>query len=234
MDIQSVLLQILKEVQTKPNSLCVFDLDSTLICVKKRTQKILQALAEDSYFRQNHPGPAKMLKDIEIDPNDFNLKTMFKRARLKLSDSLYQKIFLYWTTHFFSNDYLHCDTLYPGVSSYLSSLQGAEIMYLTGRCDSLMRKGTLFQLRKWNLPLKKESHLMMKPNNYTEDAYFKKCYLDNLSKKYKPIWFFENEPVVINFVNKFLKDIHVVFVNSVHSHRQNVNKNIHTILADYS
>ena len=107
-------------------------------------------------------------------------------------------------------------------------------MYLTGRSENLMKEGTISQIKKWSLPFKKEEYLMMKPNTYTEDAYFKKCRLEELSKKYRKIWFFENEPVVINFVNKFLDGIQIIFVNTVHSQRQTLKKDFHTITADYS
>ena len=230
----SLLKHILQSAESSKNSLYVFDLDSTLFCVSGRTQKILQTTP--NHLKDIPSKQAELLKNIKVNIKDFNLHDILKRAGVQLSFPCYKQIFHFWTNHFFSNDFLKYDTLYKGVSSYLQKLQNthSEIMYLTGRCYSLMGKGTYQQLEKWNLPLKTKNHLMMKENAYTEDAYYKKCRLQKLSQKYQNIWFFENEPAVIHFAHHFLPKISYVFINSANSGRQTLQKGFHQIPTDYT
>ena len=224
-------------VQKEPQGAFVFDLDSTLICVHQRSEAILRHIAQSPDFQENHFQEAEVLSRIQVHPQDFSLKEILRRAGLKnLSFSLYKKIFMEWTRFFFSNDFLKYDQLYKGVHSYLSALNaaGAKILYLTGRSRSLMGPGTLLQLKKWRIPLQNENCLIMKNNTFTEDAFFKKNCLKDLLKIYKKIWFFENEPVIINFVQNFLPEIQIIFVQTAHSRRQTVKKEVPRIFADYS
>ena len=230
----ALLKQILQSAKSSKNSLYVFDLDSTLFCVSGRTQKILQTAPD--YLKDIPSHQANLLRNIKVNTNDFSLHGILKRSGIQLSFLCYKEIFHFWTHHFFSNDFLKYDILYKGVQSYLQKLQktNSEIMYLTGRCSSLMGKGTYQQLKNWNLPLKTKDHLMMKENAYTEDAYYKKCRLQKLSQKYQNIWFFENEPAVIHFVHHFLPKISCVFVNSANSGRQVLQKKFYQISMDYT
>ena len=228
----NILKQVLKETKQIPKPLCVFDLDSTLICVSERTRKILQTAASHEDFKH---WKMDFLKEVVVKPTDFRLKDILQRASLDLSDKQYRSLFKFWGLHFFSNSFLKYDSLYKGVQNYLKLLsEHTHIMYLTARSRKRMGEGTYEQIKKWNLPLKKESDLIMKPNDYTEDAFYKRTQLERLVQEYKNIWFFENDPVIINHVNRFLPQIQIIFMQSASSKHQSLQKSFPTIGMDYS
>ena len=216
--------------------LCVFDLDSTLFCVAERTQYILRNIPHHLKMHKFCSGQEHLFQNIQVSPKDFSLRCILQKACIKLDSISYKEVFYFWTFQFFSNDFLKYDTLYKGTQSYLSQLEsaGAEIMYLTGRNRPFMGAGTYEQLRHHQLPLKSKDHLIMKDNSYTEDAFYKKSCLKKLCEKYQTIWFFENEPSVINFIHYFLPKIHIVFIDSTHSGRQKLNKKFYQIPMDYT
>lgn len=222
--------------QCDQNCACVFDLDSTLICVRGRTQAILRSAPDYPPLRQVCAGQVELFRTIEVYPTDYGLKHILARTGIRLSSSCYYDLSGYWSHCFFSNEFLKYDKLYEGVSSYLSLLEKTEveIIYLTGRSQKFMGEGTYKQLNQWNLPLKKKEFLIMKQNNFTEDAVYKAKCLENLSRQYKKIWFFENEPTTINFIDQHLPEIHLIFVDSVHSGRQTLRKELPSIGMDYS
>ena len=231
--LSDILKQVLKETKELSNKpLCVFDLDSTLICVKERTRKILQSAVSNEKFRH---WKIDSLKEVVVKPTDFSLRDVLQRASIDLSETQYLSICNFWAHHFFSNSFLKHDTLYKGVQNYLHLLsEHSEIMYLTGRSRERMGEGTYEQITKWELPLKKESDLIMKPNTYTEDAFYKKMQLERLVQEYKNIWFFENEPAIINYVSYLLPQIQIIFMQSTSSRRQSLRKSFPTIGMDYS
>ncbi len=234
---QNILRKVLDEVQQcDGNYACVFDLDSTLICVRGRTQAILRSAPDYPPLSQICAGQVDLFRTIEVYPTDYGLKQILIRKGIQLSSSCYYDLSGYWAHCFFSNEFLKYDELYTGVYSYLSQLKktNVDIMYLTGRSQKSMGEGTYRQLKEWKLPLEKKEFLIMKQNNFTEDAIYKANFLEKLSKKYKRIWFFENEPTTINFINQHLPKVQLVFVNSVHSDRQTLRKEFPSIGMDYS
>ena len=234
---KNILKKALDEAQYCDGSYAfVFDLDSTLICVRGRTQAILRSAPDYPPLRQICAGQVDLFKAIEVYPKDYGLKHILLRKGIQLSHSCYYDLSGYWAHCFFSNEFLKYDELYKGVSSYLSELERThvDIMYLTGRSQKSMGEGTYKQIKDWGLPLKKKEFLIMKQNNFTEDAIYKKSCLEKLSGQYKKIWFFENEPTTINFVNQHLPEVQLVFVDSVHSGRQTLRKEFPSIGTDYS
>lgn len=235
---ENILQKVLDEAKRcfSNECVCVFDLDSTLICVRGRTEAILRSAPDYPPLRQACAGQVDLFRTIEVQPTDYGLQQILLRKGIQLSSSCYYDLSGYWSHCFFSGEFLKYDKLYTGVYSYLSHLNktNADIMYLTGRNSESMWEGTYKQIKKLNLPLKKKEFLMMKQNSFTEDAVYKKNCLEKLSKKYKKIWFFENEPATINFVNQHLPEVQLVFVDSVHSGRQDLRKKFPSIGMDYS
>jgi predicted secreted acid phosphatase len=114
------------------------------------------------------------------------------------------------------------DHIYPSANEYVRLVQslGAEIFYLTGRPDRAMREGTVRALAHWNFPLVSDSHLIMKPSEIQTDESFKAIELQKMCEMgFDYIWFFENEPVIIEQVREKLPQVRIVFVNSVHAGR---------------
>lgn len=235
MSTENILQRVLDEARQCKGCACVFDLDSTLICVRGRTQAILRSVPDYPPLKQVCAGQMDLFKTIEVYPTDYGLKQVLLRKGIQLSSSCYSDLSRYWAQCFFSNEFLKYDELYTGVYSYLFHLKKTtDIMYLTGRSQKSMGEGTYKQIKDWKLPLEKKEFLMMKQNEFAEDAVYKKNCLEELSKQYKKIWFFENEPVTINFIDQHLPEIHLVFMDSVHSGQQTLRKKIPSIGMDYS
>jgi len=219
------LKTILTESAEKDRIVCVFDLDSTLFNVSSRTQKILNEFAN-----QHKPE----LKNVEILHTDWGLKESLNRAGYRSEDhtELHQNLRDYWVERFFSNEYLHYDTPYPGAVSFIQKLAKThcEIHYLTGRDVKRMGLGTLEVLKKWGFPVKPE-HLHLKPNRTIDDHHFK---VDFMLQKfpintYNKIYFFENEPVNINALGQKRSDIDIVYLDTTHSRQQNVEVPVYLI-----
>jgi hypothetical protein len=199
----------------------IFDLDSTLFCVSPRTQAILRRLGQESDFREKFATEAAVLSAIEVLPSDWGVRSVLERAKVGSSMEFFKAVRDYWRTHFFSSNDLHEDHIYPSASEYVRLVQslGADVFYLTGRPENSMRTGTLKALAKWNFPLASDSKLIMKPSEVQTDESFKATVMKTLVDDYDYIWFFENEPVIIEQVRAQLPQVRIVFVNSVHAGR---------------
>lgn len=199
----------------------VFDLDSTLFCVSPRTQAILRRLGQDQEFSSRNGALAKVLRDIEILPTDWGIRAALERAGAPGELTLFKEVRDYWRSRFFTNHFLEHDTIYPSANEYVCHLHrlGAEILYLTGRNDGSMREGTRKMLKKWGFPFFNDSELFMKPSDVLSDEGFKAQILQGLVKQYDHIWFFENEPVIIEQVRNLVPQVRVVYVHSTHSGR---------------
>ena len=197
----------------------VFDLDSTLFCVKWRTEGIIKDAVQNPSFISNFPEMAKPFQQIQVHPRDWALKDIFKRHGLDPSAPASKAIQKFWNRYFFQNDYLHLDRPYKGSVEYVNLLhkKGGHIFYLTGRNRPHMGKGTLQSLRKWSFPLKTENHLILKSDPAFEDSVYKLEELKKLKKKFQTILFFENEPVILHLVYQYLPDIKMFWIDSAHS-----------------
>ena len=213
----------------------IFDLDSTLFCVSPRTQAILRKLGHDREFRAENEALSQILRDIEILPTDWGIRSALERTKAPGDMELFKKVRSYWRKHFFTNHFLDQDTIYPSSNEYVRQLHelGAEILYLTGRNDGSMRAGTRKMLAKWGFPFFNDSELFMKPSDVQSDEGFKAQLLQGLVKQYDQIWFFENEPIIIEQVRALTPQVHVVYVNSTHSGRATPPKDLPTIGMSY-
>lgn len=208
---------------SKTTLYCVFDLDSTVFCVSPRTEFILHNLAGCEAFQQRFPQQAQILRQISVFPTDWGIKSALQRSQIVGPIDFFEAVREHWAQNFFSNKFLDLDQPYPEIIPFiqkLSQLPRVEIRYLTARDRRRMGEGTLASLKKWNLPLEQENHLAMKPEPGFPDAYFKRDYLQQVYPPDQQVWFFDNEPVILNLVKRDLPHIELVFVDSVHSGRE--------------
>jgi hypothetical protein len=214
----------------------IFDLDSTLFCVSPRSQHILRQLGGDPGFSQQFTSAAEILRNIEVLPNDYSVRDILARTPIEHTQELAEHIRAYWRKHFFSSIYLDKDSLYPSANEYVSHLHGlgAEIVYLTGRPLATMREGTVRMLYNHAFPLYDESKLFMKPDDLQTDEKFKVTVLKDLVHDYDHIWFFENEPVIIEDIRLHVPQVHIVFVNSAHSKKAPQPVGLRTIQPDFA
>jgi hypothetical protein len=214
----------------------VFDLDSTLFCVSPRSQLILRELAADPEFAKLHSAEAEVLKSIEVRAEDWGIRSALMRTQMPVEIEVLNKIRLYWRERFFSSRHLDADLLYPSALEYVQHLKslGADILYLTGRATGTMREGTLRNLHQRGFPLESEDKLLMKPSDVEADESFKATVLKDLVLKYDHVWFFENEPLIIELVRAQVPQVKMVFVDSVHAGRALPPKDLPTVKPDFS
>lgn len=197
----------------------IFDLDSTLFEVSSRTREILRQLGARPEFRSRFETASETLRGIEVLPTDWGIKSLLTRYQSLASDGLVKQVRDFWRKHFFSSHFLHHDEIHPFADEYVRHLceLGAEIYYLTGRPSGSMRPGTVAALQRHRFPIVSDEHLLMKPSDVETDEHFKVVALKELVPRFDHIWFFENEPVIIDDVRKAVPSVNIVFVDSVHS-----------------
>lgn len=227
-------LQIAKE--NKENSFFVFDLDSTLFCMKYRTGAIIQNTCKDPVFSKKF---AKHLDSVRLarpTETDWSLEEIMSRQGLVAESEVVRELVRFWRRDFFSNDYLHLDQPYEGAVDFVQQIAGfkAQIYYLTARRRDKMLEGSLKSLREWNFPLQKEDDLIMKINPQDSDAYYKTEWLKGLSKKTKTLCFFDNEPVILNKVKREIPSIQLFWMDSTHSRKEKAPREAHVISMRYS
>lgn len=213
----------------------IFDLDSTLFCVSPRTQFILRELAEDPEFSSKFSRESEVLKSIEILATDWGIRSALQRTQMQSTPEFVDTVRRRWRERFFSSHHLDKDILYPSALEYVTHLKnlGAEILYLTGRNSGYMREGTVRTLARHGFPLKADENLIMKPSDVQADESYKATVLKDLITKYDHIWFFENEPVIIELVRAQVPQVRLVFVDSVHAGRANPPSDLPTVKANY-
>ena len=207
--------------------LCIFDLDSTLFNVTKRSQEIVRALSDNKDFCKSFPKEAQLLQSITVHHDEWGIKDAVLRLGIRNANAQ-KAIKKYWSHYFFSNEFLTYDVPYPGAPEFVSDLhqRGAEIVYLTGRDQNHMKEGTIESLTHWKFPIQIEnSKLLMKPDKDIKDHEYKKDAIENLLE-YRPkltfdsTWLFENEPANISAIESKFPELKVVFMDSVHSGRE--------------
>jgi hypothetical protein len=202
----------------------VFDLDSTLFNVSYRTQKILFEFAQGL----THQNLREKLLSIYVKQSDWGLKETLLNSGLEYSEfpDFFHQLRDFWMERFFSSRYLHYDVPTRGAVVFAHQLvdlgmADADLIYLTGRDEFRMGPGTREVLKKWNFP---EGRVVLKPSKELDDGQFKLDWLSHLISKSngKTILFFENEPVNINLIGKKFPDVNIIFLNTTHSRRQEI------------
>lgn len=222
--------EILAESAEQRRPLVIFDLDSTLFNVSLRTQAIVETFARDPEMQMRFPNEVRFLSNFQILARDWGLKQALERAGFKSSEEFGKTIRDFWRSRFFSSEYLHHDRPYEGSREGVDRLHraGADILYLTGRDEKNMKSGTVESLKYWGFPLKfkdnRTANLIMKPiKGSIDDEVFKENEMQKLVEQYSDphhdIWFFENEPVIIERVRKTTPSVRVIWVDTTHSGR---------------
>ena len=228
------VLKIAKEHADK--SLFVFDMDSTLFCMKYRVQAIIAEAFHESSVLEEFSDWIKILPFIEPKVSDWSVLEVLSRYQPNMPKKLIRRIEKIWRKKFFSNDYLCFDRPYKGAPQFLQKLASlkAQIYYLTARNQALMRSGSLLSLKRWNFPLQNESHLIMKKEEPLGDADYKSQELKKLLDRFKILCFFDNEPLILNQVEKNLPEIRLFWIDSTHSKQAQVTKKALVLPPQYS
>ena len=218
------LLSVLNTIKQSPHPVAtVWDLDSTLFCMKWRTEGILKDAVKSLNIKKQSPELAEKILAIQVEPTDWSLTDVFQRHQLNTTTTLFEKIHKYWMEFFFQNNYLHLDRPYEGSVKFLNLIsqeKQAHIYYLTARNDTKMRDGTLRSLKQWNFPLKNKEQLILKPNQLHEDEKYKLYELQKLNEIFKTILFFENEPAILHMIHSQLPKVRIFWMDSTHSKKR--------------
>ena len=227
-------IQIAK--QKKEKSLFVFDVDSTLFCMKYRTQAIIRDCLNDSFFCEQFSEHLNVIQQVEVTERDWSVTEIMSRYGFSAEEPLVLAIEKIWRKGFFSNDYLYLDKPYKGCVQFIQRISqlGAKVYYLTARSRAKMCESTVQSLKYWNFPLEDEKHLIMKDNLEIKDAFYKTEHLKRLAQKFDTILLFENEPVVLNAVARTVPQIHLFWINSVHSRKEEPPKSAIPLTMDYT
>jgi len=212
--------------------LAVFDLDSTLFDLTLRVSTIVDDFAEDPVHFAAYPEECRRLKNVEILPTDWGLEGPLARVGLAVDGPFFRALHKHWAARFFSDDYMTHDEPLPGAVEYVQELHlaGAHVMYLSGRDIPRMAKGTEASLREHRFPLASGSaEIVLKPHGSMDDAQFKLDVLLGIRKRYEKIWLFENEPVNLNLIGRNCPDVGLIFIDSTHSGREQLERQLHAI-----
>ena len=222
--------------EKKEKSLFVFDLDSTLFCMKYRTQAIINDCIKDKRFQDQFSEYIEQIKKVKVTERDWSVKEIMSRYGFSPDSACVSTLEKFWRNRFFKNDYLHLDKPYKGCVNFIQhiSMLKAKIYYLTARNKVAMLEGTIQSLKTWKFPLEDIDHLIMKELDEMTDSDYKTEQLRKLSKPNGPVLFFENEPVILNQVAGSLPHIHLFWLNSTHSRRQKPPKSALPLSMDYA
>lgn len=221
-----ILNSILKEASQAQRGLAIFDLDSTLLDVQNRTLQIFKAFVNLESNQGRFPEAFSVIsKTSSLSSYRYFIEDHIKDLGLEaLGDIFARELLKFWKQNFFNNDYLKYDIPYPGALDFLMKLKEfqVKIVYLTGRDEARMGKGTRKSLSDLGFPMdQKYVRLILKPHKSMNDALFKKEVIFKFDKKHYPIWFFENEPFIVNPIIREASHIRVIFFDSVHSNKDN-------------
>ena len=223
--IQSQILKsILEEASHANSGLAIFDLDSTLIDVRHRTLRIFKDFVSLERTKKEFPKAFDVISNTSsLLPNRYFIEDHIKDLNLdELGEEFLKEFLEFWKEGFFSNTYLKYDLPYPGALDFVMKMKGypVKIVYLTGRDRPRMKEGTYKSLLNIGFPMSEDTQLILKPRKSMDDALYKKEVIFKFDKRYHPIWFFENEPFVVNPIAEEFSHINVVFFDSNHSHRE--------------
>ena len=220
----------------RARALFVFDVDSTLFCMKHRTQAIIKDCLKEPEFCKAFAQRLDLIKAIRVKTQDWSVEEIFAREGFSPQNPLVREVAKLWRKKFFSGDFLHKDLPYRGAARFCrqAARLGAKLCYLTARSRSAMLKGSMQSLKRFGFPYKKPSDLIMKTDSAQRDADYKVEELKKLKKTAQVILFFENEPVILNKTASLLPEIQLFWISSAHSGLKRPPKSARAVGANYN
>jgi len=233
---EPILKQILREAwehqQSGKKFLAAFDLDSTLFDLTLRISAIIDEFAAEPEHQTDFAEELLLLKRVKILSRDWGLDEPLRRVGLDPKSHFAKVLHQYWVERFFQSAYLIHDDPLKGAVQFAQELHqiGCHIMYLTGRDVPRMGTGTYDSLRQHHFPTEGELiHFRLKSDKSLDDALFKLDILKDARKDFARIWLFENEPVNLNLISRHCPEIGLVFIDSTHSGREQLQLQLATI-----
>ena len=218
-EVRTQVVQKVRETREEP--VVIFDLDSTLYEVGPRTFKILKEWSQSAQAGQ-HDVLARRLKDLDLNHVGYSLKDTFQSLGVSLEDSQMIESLRaakqFWLTRFFSNDYLTHDRPYEGAARYVSEVfqAGARLVYLTGRDEPGMGRGTREKLKADGFPINDPRiHFFLKPQREGDDELHKAQASHDIRKLGNVVASFENEPRNVITLSQAIPQAMHIFLDTV-------------------
>ena len=220
LDDRQVLDHVLESVRKgPPGGQVLLDLDSTLYEVGHRTYQILKEWRE-SRDAQGYPRIHAALQGLRLDHVGYSLKDTFQALGFALDDpeilAMHRQAKGFWTSRFFSSEYLKFDRPYSGASDFVRDLHraGAAIVYLTGRDEEGMGRGTREILARDGFPVGERIDYVLKPTRLGDDHEHKVVSSRKLRERGPILASFENEPRNLMSIARELPGATHVFVET--------------------
>lgn len=223
---KQVYNQIKAQIETGNSVLVLFDLDSTIFNVSHRSQAIINELCENQDFKAKFPDSVEKLQKLKLTYRDWGIFEALKKSKIEAPLEFFEIINKTWKKNFFINEYIKYDRVYDGVVDYVHQVQKTvtQLAYLTGRNRPFMGEGTEASLLQHGLPFTKEAvELFMKPEKGGIDELYKESVVRDFVGEFDHIWVFDNEPVILNHLEDKFSDIHLVYIDTVHSGKEEPN-----------
>ncbi|MBL7714823.1 MAG: HAD family hydrolase [Bdellovibrionales bacterium] len=224
-DVLNEIGRRIKKTQETAHPLVLLDLDSTLYEVEPRTHQILLEWI-DSPQSTSFPIARDKVAKITRDHLGYSLKDTFSRLGLDLSfqefSAAWENAKAFWQERFFNSDYLKHDIAYEGAAEFVNDIYklGCEIVYLTGRDEPGMGRGTRQNLLRDGFPWEKpKTHLLLKPTFEMDDLLHKKSAENYIRKHGTLVASFENEPLNLVSLSEIFPEAMHIFVDTICSDR---------------
>jgi hypothetical protein len=178
-----------------PESIVVFDLDSTLLDNRPRQSRIMR-----EYGRAC--GLAALIANQPDHWAGWDVQIAMRNSGLdedRIAEHA-EPFKGFWRERFFTSEYCVDDRLVPGAELYAQAVirTGAQLCYVTGRHEP-MRPGTIECFARLGLPAPSgRIELLMKPTLDESDDDYKARAYEALRRRGTVIAVFDNEPTHIN------------------------------------
>lgn len=214
MPLNRVLARI-RERAPSGRPVAVFDLDSTLFSTQKRNLAILREWAAG-----DAPEGARLIVARLTDQDmGWNVMDDLRRHGFSHEPTL-KELRRFWFERFFKDEYLLHDEPLPGAPEFVRDCHaaGGTVVYLTGRDEPGMGRGTRLSLERHGFPLGDERvALRLKPTFDEPDLAFKERVIEELKILGEVVAAFENEPANANLFCDAFPEADVIFLETVHS-----------------
>jgi len=213
------------DFEKKHQPVLLLDLDSTLYHVESRSHQILKEWLADAESRKF--GPLRdRISEIDSEHLGYSMLDTFTKFGLSVMDPNVQaalhSLQKFWGQRFFTNEYLAYDRAYEGAPEFVREAHGlgAEIVYLTGRDEPGMGKGTRARLLADRFAFEvPRTRLLLKRTFEQDDLDHKSYAAEEVRHLGNLVASFENEaPNLIALSDIFPESMHV-FVDTVMSDR---------------
>jgi hypothetical protein len=214
-----------RDIKAARQPVLLLDLDSTLYEVGPRSHQILREWLEhpESHAYGEIRDRLHQLKPEQVG---YSLRDTFEGLGLKSHEPRVAEVLKatgkFWSSRFFTNEYLEYDHAYPGAPEFVQKAYelGAEIIYLTGRDEPGMGKGTRSRLIGDGFPFDKErTHLLLKKNFELDDLEHKSEAAHYIRKTGDLVASFENEPPNLIALSELFPAAMHVFADTVYSEK---------------